>query len=202
MCFTARDVLARMIWWSRTSDNVAGHFELCAADWQMMRPVTKLTVHCDLHGWQRCAPAKRTSLRGAGPPQEKKNPVVLSRGGPTQVFILPASTCQVADGRQKTIEQSEMAELLIKDRQNEAFTPAQEMRLNAYWIRSLFHTQYVFHETHRGEWLGKGWQTAFRSYGSLRRVWSSSGTGTVLAHQDLFSPDFIKFMEANVLKGD
>jgi hypothetical protein len=98
------------------------------------------------------------------------------------------------------IEQPEMAELLIKDRQNEAFTPAQEMRLNAYWIRSLFHTQYVFHETHRGEWLGKGWQTAFRSYGSLRRAWSGSGTGIVMAHKDLFSPEFIKFMEANLFK--
>jgi hypothetical protein len=98
------------------------------------------------------------------------------------------------------IDQPEMAELLVRDRQNEALTPAQELRLNAYWIRSLFHSQYVFHETHRGEWLGKGWQTAFRSYGSLRRAWSGSGTGTVFAQKDLFSPEFIKFMEANVFK--
>ena len=40
------------------------------------------------------------------------------------------------------IEQPEMAELLIKDRQHEAFTPAQEMRLNAYWIRSLLWSDY------------------------------------------------------------
>lgn len=98
------------------------------------------------------------------------------------------------------IEQPEIAELLVMDRQNEALTPAQEMRLNAFWIRSLFHMQYVFHEMHHEVRIVKAMQRAFLGYGSLRRSWNGSATGAVTAQKDLFSPEFIKFMDENVFQ--
>lgn len=96
------------------------------------------------------------------------------------------------------VEQPDVAELLVRDQQNDVLTPAEEMRLNAFWMRNLIDMDYVFTTSGPQQKHGfvTGLQRAFRSYASLRNIWNGSATA-VTAQKDLLSPQFIKYMEAN-----
>jgi hypothetical protein len=69
-------------------------------------------------------------------------------------------------------------------------------------MRGLFNMQYSFLYTHRGERIVKAMRRAVLSYGSLRRTWIGNPAGAVTAQKDLFSPEFVKFMDENVFKDD
>lgn len=98
------------------------------------------------------------------------------------------------------VEYEHIAPLLIKDRRNELLTDEEELRLNGLWLRGLTNAQYAFQET--PEFFRQqvvAWSRAFAAYGSLGRTWSGESTGSALDGKDIFDPEFVEFMEANVI---
>jgi Lipocalin-like domain len=95
-------------------------------------------------------------------------------------------------------EQPGIAEMLLKDRHGEELAPAEELRLDAIWMRMLTGAQFTYQQAPD---LGKqglpAWRRAFMSYGSLRRIWNGVGGQSVMAQKDDFSAEFVKFMGEN-----
>jgi len=95
-------------------------------------------------------------------------------------------------------ESDVISELMVKDRNGEALTEAEELRLNAHWIRNLLTLQWQYQELPEST----GWTAAqsrnFASYGSFRRAWYGGGPGSRQAGKDNFDSSFVEFFEANV----
>ena len=97
------------------------------------------------------------------------------------------------------VDQPEIAELLIKDRQGDTLAPVEELRLDALWVRNLYNVQYVFRDTEDRSWV-PALRRAFEGYRSLRTLWNGGGKGSVIAQKDQFYPEFVKFVDQNVYK--
>lgn len=97
------------------------------------------------------------------------------------------------------IEEEGLAPTVLKDRRGETLTDAEEMRLNALWVRGLYNAEYAFRDApDLFQQQIVVWQRAYAAYGSLRRTWSGDSSGSALDGKDMFDPDFVEFMESNV----
>ena len=109
--------------------------------------------------------------------------------------ILNATT----DAWRTVLETQDVPPLLIKDREGANLTPEEEIRLNALWVRALLNTEFMFERDPERFANGvESWRRAFSAYGSLRRTWAGSGSA-IMAAKDMFSPDFVEFMESEVV---
>ena len=96
------------------------------------------------------------------------------------------------------IENPQLVDALIKDRNGEELTAADEMRLNALWMQSLHQYQFrYFEDPDSTVWIS-GQRRNYESYPSLRSTWHGNGRGSRQAGKDNFDPRFIRFYEENV----
>jgi hypothetical protein len=99
-----------------------------------------------------------------------------------------------------TLEQPDVAPMLLKDRRGEALSDEEELRLSALWVRTLFNIEFAFQETpEQRPQLIAVWRRAFAAYGSLRRTWNGVDAGAASASKNMFSPEFIEFIDSNVI---
>ena len=96
------------------------------------------------------------------------------------------------------IENPEVIEVLIKDRNGEELTEAEEHRLNALWMQNLAQHQFRYLEGPDSavNWV-PGQRRNFESYPSLRSAWEGSGSSRQ-AGKDNFDSRFVKFYDENV----
>ena len=93
----------------------------------------------------------------------------------------------------------EISDLLVKDRNDEPLTEAEQLRLSAYWMKSLLGSQWNYQETPEStEWVS-GERRVFAAYPSLRSTWQGDGDGARGAGKDNFDSGFVEFYEASVV---
>lgn len=85
-------------------------------------------------------------------------------------------------------------EVLIKDRNSEALTEAEELRFNALWMQNLAQYQFRYFEDPESavDWVA-GQRRNFESYNSLRSAWHGNGSGPRQAGKDNFDSRFVRF---------
>lgn len=85
------------------------------------------------------------------------------------------------------------AEVWVKDLNGETLTAAEAFRMNALWFRTLFSYQTSFQQLSRNEILAHAnlFRRMFETMQSMRTAWEQ--------YRDTFQPDFIRFMEENVI---
>jgi hypothetical protein len=104
-----------------------------------------------------------------------------------------------SDAWNRLAQSPEIVALLVKDRGGEALSEEEELRLNAYWMTSLFINQWQHEElTASTEWIIPLARN-FAAYGSLRRTWQGTGIGSRSAGKDNFSADFVRIMDEQVV---
>jgi len=102
------------------------------------------------------------------------------------------------DGWGYVIENPDLIDLLIKDRNGEQLTEAEEFRLNGLWMQNLFLNEFSYFEARDStNWAGEA--RNFEAYPSLRNTWQGSSPGSKQAGKDNFDPGFVQFMEENVV---
>ncbi|HKI83613.1 MAG TPA: hypothetical protein VKA63_04685 [Candidatus Krumholzibacteria bacterium] len=110
-------------------------------------------------------------------------------------------TEDLQDGWYQLSSDPGLVELFIKDRSGQELSEAEEMRLNAYWMGMLLRREWQ-HEHFPDAVTGMaGLQRLFSTYGSLRRAWGGTNSASRGAGKDNFSPEFVRFVETEVLPG-
>ncbi len=97
------------------------------------------------------------------------------------------------------IENPDLSDLLIKDRNGEELTESEELRLNALWLQNLAQYQFRFLEDPNSVGWVNGQRRNYESYSTLRSAWEGNGSGARQAGKDNFDPRFVRFYEENVL---
>lgn len=97
------------------------------------------------------------------------------------------------------IENPELIDALIKDRNGEELTEAEEFRLSALWMQSFAQDQFRYFEDQGSTNWVAGKRRVFESYSSLRRTWTGNSSGARQAGKDSFDPRFVEFYEENVV---
>jgi len=98
------------------------------------------------------------------------------------------------------IENPDFVDVLIKDRNGESLTEAEELRLNALWMQNIAQFQFRYFEDPDSarSWVA-GQRRNYESYRSLRSTWEGNGSGSRQAGKDNFDPRFVEFYEANIV---
>ena len=96
------------------------------------------------------------------------------------------------------IENPDFIEVLVKDRNGESLTEAEELRLNALWMQNLAQHQFRYLEDPDSavNWV-PGQRRNFDSYPSLRSAWQGTGSSRQ-AGKDNFDSRFVQFYDENV----
>ena len=102
------------------------------------------------------------------------------------------------EGWSYIIENPDLVYLLIKDRNAEQLTEAEEFRLNGVSMQNLATLQFRYFEA-RDSTFWTGSARNFEAYPSLRNTWQGGSRGSRQAGKDNFDPGFIEFYEANVV---
>jgi hypothetical protein len=108
-------------------------------------------------------------------------------------------TENLQDGWTQVSSDPGLADLFIKDRTGGALSEAEELRLNAYWMGMLLRREWQQQHFPEAETGIAGLQRLFTTYGSLRRAWEGSDSASASAGKDNFSPEFVRFVESEVL---
>jgi hypothetical protein len=92
-----------------------------------------------------------------------------------------------------TLEQPDVARLLVKDQRGEDLTDEEELRLRALWMRSLYNVEFAFYQLpdQRSQIIGV-WRGTFAANGALQSLWSTGA-------DDFFRAEFVSFMDSNVV---
>jgi hypothetical protein len=97
------------------------------------------------------------------------------------------------------IENPDLADLLIKDRNGGELSESEMLRLNALWLQNLAQFQFRFLEDpDHVAWVA-GQRRNYESYSSLRSAWEGNSSGSRQAGKDSFDPNFVRFYEENVV---
>ena len=96
------------------------------------------------------------------------------------------------------IENPDFIEVLIKDRNGDELTEAEELRLNALWMQNLAQHQFRYLEDPESavSWVA-GQRRNFESYRSLRNAWRGNASSRQ-AGKDNFDSRFVRFYDENV----
>jgi len=105
------------------------------------------------------------------------------------------------DGWYQIVSDPGLAEIFIKDRSNETLSEVEEMRLNAYWMGMLLRREWQFQHFPESSNGWEGMKRLFTSYGSLNRTWHGETSASRAAGKDSFSPEFVLFMEDQIIPG-
>jgi len=86
--------------------------------------------------------------------------------------------------------------VMIKDRNEEALTPTEEMQLNAYWMGYFLRREWQFENVaERSNQQKTSFLRLYQAYGSMRRAWDGASGGAVSAGKDNFSLEFVAYIE-------
>ncbi|MEZ4417187.1 MAG: hypothetical protein R3E10_15645 [Gemmatimonadota bacterium] len=110
-------------------------------------------------------------------------------------------TENLQDGWYQISSDPGLVELFLKDRSGQELTEAEEFRLNAYWMGVLLRREWQYEHFPDAETGVAGMKRLFAAYGSLRRAWGGSDSASRQAGRDNFSPEFVRFVETEVLPG-
>lgn len=108
-------------------------------------------------------------------------------------------TENLQDGWTQVSSDPGLADLFIKDRSDGELSEAEELRLNAYWMGMLLRREWQHQHFPEADTGIAGLQRLFATYGSLRRAWEGSDSASASAGKDNFSPEFVRFVESEVL---
>ena len=108
-------------------------------------------------------------------------------------------TENLQDGWHQVSSDPELVALFIKDRGGRELSEAEEFRLNAYWMGMLLRREWQHEHFPEAETGVDGLQRLFSTYGSLRRTWEGADSASRSAGKDNFSPEFVRFIEAEIL---
>ena len=91
--------------------------------------------------------------------------------------------------------------LLVKDRNGERLTVEETFRLDAFWMRTLTIGQWQYSEREQllVDQFSNNLRKIFAAYSSLKKVWEGNSGGSAAAGKDTLDPDFVEFMEQNVV---
>ena len=103
------------------------------------------------------------------------------------------------DGWEQLASDKELVALMIKDRDKQELTSAEEMQLNAFWMGYFMRRAWQYDNVEsRSDRQTRAFLRAYNSYGSMRRAWEGAGRGSVAAGKDNFSPEFVAYIENEV----
>ena len=108
-------------------------------------------------------------------------------------------TENLQDGWYQVSSDPDLVDLFIKDRSGEELSEAEEMRLNSYWMGMLLRREWQYQHFPEATTGIAGLRRLFSSYGSLRRAWNGDDSASRSAGNDNFSPEFVRFIETEVL---
>ena len=97
------------------------------------------------------------------------------------------------------VDSPDLIPMLLKDRNGESLSAEEEFRLNAFWMRTLSGFQWAYREGANTENYLQSQRKNFEAYGSLRRTWSGNDIGSRSASKDYFDPEFVQWMEENIV---
>ena len=104
------------------------------------------------------------------------------------------------DGWEQLASDTELVALMIKDRDEQALTPAEEMQLNAYWMGYFMRREWQYENVEfQSDQQTGAFLRAYSAYGSMRRAWEGGGGGSVAAGKDNFSPEFVAYIEKELV---
>lgn len=100
------------------------------------------------------------------------------------------------DGWEQLASDTELVALMIKDRDEQELTSADELRLNAFWMGYFMRREWQYDNVESQSDLQTGaFLRAYNTYGSMRRAWEGGGGGSVAAGKDNFSSEFVAYIE-------
>ena len=102
----------------------------------------------------------------------------------------------VTDSYGVVAESSELPALFVKDRNGEELTEEEFFRIESHWMRVLHTMHWRYRELPDDTTWIEGHRRNFAEYSTLRRTWQST-SGTRGKHS--FDPEFVQFMEGNVV---
>jgi hypothetical protein len=92
----------------------------------------------------------------------------------------------------------DLAAMLVNDRSGQALTMDEELRLSAFWMKTLSAIYWIHQENLDLEPFIGAHRRNFAAYGSYRRTWEGDRTGSQSAGKDNFDPAFVQFFEQNI----
>lgn len=104
-----------------------------------------------------------------------------------------------ADEWNRLAESPEIVALLVKDRNGAALSEEEELRLNAFWMTTIYVNQWLYEGLSEStEWIAP-LRRNFVTYSSLRNTWQGAGSGARSAGKDNFSADFVRLVDEQVV---
>lgn len=101
------------------------------------------------------------------------------------------------DGRENIARDPDLAVLLIRDRNEEVLSDAEELQLSAYWMGYFIRREWVFENVpSERDRRTDALRRIYHSYGSLRRAWNGESSGSRSAGKDNFSAEFVDYVES------
>jgi hypothetical protein len=105
------------------------------------------------------------------------------------------------DGWDRITSDPDLVDLMIKDRNDEALTEAEEMRLNAYWMGYFIRREWHYENFPKSDQRFNQVLRLYEAYGSMRRAWGGNSRGSRGAGKDNLSPEFVTFMDERLTVG-
>lgn len=100
------------------------------------------------------------------------------------------------DGWEQLAGDTDLVALMVKDRNEQELTSAEEMQLNAFWMGYFMRREWQYGNVEsRSDQQTAAFLRAYAAYGSMRRAWEGGGGGSVAAGKDNFSPEFVAYIE-------
>jgi len=93
---------------------------------------------------------------------------------------------------------SEIADLVEKDRNGGQFTVAEEFKLQSFYLKILRNLEWAYEATPTDRRWVNGACRSYEANPALRRAWDGGGEGEVFLARDVFDPKFVEFFEANI----
>lgn len=89
-----------------------------------------------------------------------------------------------------------LAALMIRDRNEEALTAAEEMQLNAHWMGYFLRREWQYENlASKSNRQTSSFLRLYQAYPSMRGAWEGDSGGSVSAGKDNFSPEFVAYVE-------
>ena len=110
-----------------------------------------------------------------------------------ELLLQEAQRSRAAAVRENTALIAENAELVVKDEAGDTLTAAESIRMSSMWTGMLISYQTAFRQLPRQAIAvrANGFRRMFATMPSFRETWEQS--------RDEYEPDFVAFMEENVV---
>lgn len=90
-----------------------------------------------------------------------------------------------------------LVELLVKDRNGEVLTLAEEITLNSWWMRNMLNWEWTYQlDPEQINWGSIS--RIFDTYETAKRTWKGNPDGSVGSGPDNFAPEFVRELEKHI----